>query len=166
MNELKEMEDLRQKFAYFPPFDINTITKILPHRYPFLLVDGITEFREDGVSGYKMLSMSEPHFQGHFPSQPVYPGVLQIETVAQIGACWILSRLENVGKIAYLMSVEEAKFRRLAIPGMRLDIDGRITHLKTRTGRFEAEITSDGKVVSNVTILFAFQKDASGNSRD
>jgi beta-hydroxyacyl-ACP dehydratase FabZ len=156
------MNDLRDVFAYVPPFDCSTIVKILPHRYPFLLVDGITEFRPDGVKGYKNLTMNEEVFQGHFPGHPVYPGVLQIETIAQVGACWILARKENMGKIAYLMTVEEAKFRRPALPGMRLEVDGIITNLKSRTGRFEAEITCDGKTISSATILFAFQKGESG----
>lgn len=150
------------QFLFHPPFDSTVVQKILPHRYPFLLVDGITAFEDNIVRGYKNLSNAEPVFNGHFPGQPIYPGVLQVETVAQVGACWILSRKENVGKIAFLMSVEEAKFRRPALPGMRLDVEGVITNLKSRTGRFQAEVTSDGKVVSNVTILFAFQKSEHG----
>ncbi|HMX61673.1 MAG TPA: 3-hydroxyacyl-ACP dehydratase FabZ [Candidatus Sumerlaeota bacterium] len=159
--------DVRDLFIHFPPFDCRIISRIIPHRHPFLLPDGITEFTHDGVKGFKNISISDPVFQGHFPGEPVYPGVLQIETVAQIGACWILARKENVGKIAYLMSVEEAKFRRAVTPGMRLDVVGKITNLKSRTGRLSAEVLVDGKVVSNVTILFAFQRgesdSASGN---
>ncbi|MBI1290017.1 3-hydroxyacyl-ACP dehydratase FabZ [bacterium] len=158
------MSDLSEVFAYVPPFDCSTIVKILPHRYPFLLVDGITEFRSDGVDGYKNLTFNEGFFQGHFPGHPVYPGVLQIETIAQVGACWILARKENVGKIAYLMTVEEAKFRRPALPGMRLDVRGSISNLKSRTGRFVAEITCEGKPISSATILFAFQRGESGES--
>ncbi len=153
------MSDLSETFLYLPPFGIETIKKIIPHRYPFLLVDGIEEFGEDTMKGHKNLSAGEPVFQGHFPQKAIYPGVMQIETVAQVGATWILARKENIGKIAYLMSVEEAKFRRPALPGMRLDIHGRITNLKSRTGRLQAEILSEGKVISNVTILFAFSKD-------
>jgi beta-hydroxyacyl-ACP dehydratase FabZ len=159
---VESVASVRDLFLYVPPFDTRVIQRIIPHRHPFLLVDGITEFTPDSVSGYKYLSIAEPVFQGHFPGEPVYPGVLQIETVAQVGACWILGRRENQGKIAYLMSVEEAKFRRPAVPGMRLDVHGKITNLKSRTGRLAAEVTVDGKVISNVTILFAFQKGDAG----
>lgn len=158
-------EDLRDKFGFWPPFGAETIRKIIPHRYPFLHVDQMTTFYEDGMEGYKLLSSGEPCFQGHFPDQPIFPGVLQIETAAQVGACWILSLRENLGKIAYLMSVEEAKFRRPAIPGMRLDVKGRIRNLKSRTGRLQAEVTSDGQLISNVTLLFAFQKEDNGAGR-
>lgn len=154
---------LEESFAYLPPFGVQTIEKIIPHRHPFLLVDGITEFREDGVSGFKNLTANEAVFTGHFPGIPVYPGVLQIETMAQVGACWILGRKENLGKVAYLMSAESAKFRRPAEPGMRLDVYGTIRNLKSRTGRLDAEITCDGVVISSASILFAFQKDDRGS---
>jgi beta-hydroxyacyl-ACP dehydratase FabZ len=154
------MSDLSATFAHIPPFGIDTILKIIPHRYPFLLVDRITEFTENSVKGIKNLTVNEGVFQGHFPGQPVYPGVLHIETMAQVGACWILSRRENLGKVAYLMTVEEAKFRRPALPGMRLEISGVISNLKSRTGKLTANITCEGQELSSAIILFAFQKDA------
>lgn len=145
-------------FAHPAPYGINVIKRILPHRYPFLLVDGITELREDGVRGFKNLSANEEVFQGHFPQEAVYPGVLIIETVAQVGACWILSRHENLGKTAYLMTVESAKFRKPAVPGHRLDVNGTITNLKSRTGRLTSEVHIDGVLIAEVTVTFAFQK--------
>lgn len=154
--------DFDEVFAFTPPFGVPTIEKILPHRHPFLLVDGMTEFREDGMRGFKNLSANEGVFVGHFPGHPVYPGVLQVETMAQVGACWILARRENLGKVAYLMSMESAKFRRPAEPGMRLEVNGVVKNLKSRTGRLEAEITCEGAVISSATILFAFQKDDRG----
>jgi len=145
-------------FLYEPPFGVETIKKIIPHRYPFLLVDGITSFGEDTVVGYKNLSANEEVFQGHFPGEPVYPGVLVVESVAQVGACWILSHTEHAGKTAYLMSIETAKFRRPVRPGDKLIIDGKITNLKSRTGKLTAEILVDEKKVADVAVLFAFQQ--------
>lgn len=150
-------------FAFAPPYGVETIKKIIPHRYPFLLVDGITELGDDYVRGFKNLTANEHLFQGHFPAQAVYPGVLQIETMAQVGACWILSLEQNLGKTAYLMSVEYAKFRAPLFPGDRADVYGKITSVKSRTGRLEGTITVNGRVVSEAAILFAFQKADIGN---
>lgn len=150
-------------FTYAAPFGVETIKKIIPHRYPFLLVDGITELGEDYVKGFKNLTISDEVFAGHFPHQAVYPGVLQIETIAQVGACWILSLEQNLGKTAYLMSVEYAKFRAPLFPGDRAEVYGKITSVKSRTGRLEGNITVNGRVVSEAAILFAFQKADVGN---
>jgi len=146
------------EFCYEAPYGVETIKKIIPHRYPFLFVDGITETGPDWCRGFKLLTVSEEVFQGHFPGHPVFPGVLQIELIAQIGACWILSRPEHQGKVAYLMSVESAKFRRPVQPGDRLDVHGKITNLKSRTGRLEGQIFVGDTLVSEATVMFAFSK--------
>jgi 3-hydroxyacyl-[acyl-carrier-protein] dehydratase len=147
-------------FVYKAPFGTDIIRKIIPHRYPFLLVDRVTEMGEDYVRAYKNLTANEEVFQGHFPQEPVYPGVMHIETMAQAGACWILSREENVGKVAYLMTIEMAKFRRPVGPGDRLDIFGRITKLKGRIGWIECTIHVDDKLISEANFTFAFQRGA------
>ncbi|MDK2970484.1 MAG: hypothetical protein PWP23_239 [Candidatus Sumerlaeota bacterium] len=151
---------MSEVFAYKPPFGIETIKKILPHREPFLLVDEITHLDVDSVRGIKRVSPDESFFEGHFPGNPVLPGVLHIEIMAQVGACWILSRTEHLGKIAYLMTVESAKFRAPVGPGTELDVFGRISSLRSRTGRLDATIHVDGKIVSEAAIFFAFMKGA------
>ena len=103
--------------------DIKQIMEILPHRYPFLLVDR-AEMMEDGKGaiGYKNVTINEPFFQGHFPNEPVMPGVLIVEALAQVGAIAILSQEAYKGKIAYLGSIKEAKFRRMVKPGDTLKL--------------------------------------------
>jgi len=151
-------------FLYKTPFGVETIMKIIPHRYPMLLLDRVTELGESAVRAEKCLTINEGVFEGHFPDHPVFPGVLQIEVMAQAGAVWVLSKPENAGKIAYLMKVTEAKFRRPAVPGDRLMVHGILSNLKSRTGQIEATISVDEKVISSATIFFAFQKDAGAAS--
>mgnify|MGYP000307394902 FL=1 len=90
--------------------DINDIQKIIPHRYPFLLVDCVEEMEPVRAVGYKNVTMNEPFFQGHFPQQPVMPGVLIIEALAQVGAIAVLSLPENKGKLAFFGGIKNAKF--------------------------------------------------------
>jgi len=156
--------EIEDKFVFTPPFGSETIKKIIPHRHPFLMVDRILDFNETGVTGVKNLSDSDPVFQGHFPGEPVYPGVLQIEVLAQVGACWMLAHKEHFGKIAYLLSVESAKFRRMAIPGMQLIVRADMTSLKGRIGRLDGKIYSDDQLISEAKILFAFQKKENGEN--
>lgn len=142
-------------WIHTPPFGEATIKKIIPHRYPFLLIDRILELGWRHMRAYKNLSLNEEVFQGHFPNHPVYPGVLHIESLAQMGAVWILNQEQNRGLNAFLLKVEEARFRRPVGPGDRLELFGQITHLKARTGRMEGRITVDGKTVSESTVMFS-----------
>ncbi|MEQ8822555.1 MAG: 3-hydroxyacyl-ACP dehydratase FabZ [Sumerlaeia bacterium] len=143
-------------FLFTPPFGVEVIKQIIPHRYPFLLIDRITAMGEDWVQGYKNLSANEGVFDGHFPQEPVYPGVMMIETFAQAGACWILSHREHHGKLAYLMTIESAKFRSKAVPGDRIEIDGKITNLRSRTGRIVGKLTVEDRLICEATLTFAF----------
>jgi 3-hydroxyacyl-[acyl-carrier-protein] dehydratase len=149
-------------FIHQPPFGIDVIKKIIPHRYPFLLVDGITELGDDYIRGYKNLSANEHVFEGHFPGEPIYPGVLQIESMAQAGACWILNRPGYEGQIAYLMTVDHVKLRRPARPGDRLDLYGQITNLKKRTGRLVSKIHVGDTLISEMEIVFALGNNNNG----
>ena len=110
------------------PLEIDDILKILPHRYPFMLVDRIIEHvpEEDKIVGLKNLTFNETFFQGHFPDNPVMPGVLQLEAMAQVAGVMLNSKSGNEGKIAYFMSINNAKFRRMVKPGdqLRIVIEG------------------------------------------
>ena len=115
--------------------DIKEIMEILPHRYPFLLVDKVTEIEEGkSVKAYKNVSMNEYFFQGHFPVEPVMPGVLIIEALAQAGAVALLSKEEFKGKIAYFAGINNAKFRRKVVPGDTLRLEVELTKIRGRAG--------------------------------
>ncbi len=101
-----------------PVYDINQISKMLPHRYPFLLVDKIIEISDDGIVGVKNVTMNEPFFQGHFPDNPVMPGVLQIEAMAQVGGIFALSTVDTPEKYStYFLRIDKVRFKRKVIPG-------------------------------------------------
>lgn len=135
--------------------DINEIKKILPHRYPFLLVDRIEEM-EPGVKavGYKNVTVNEPFFQGHFPEYPVMPGVLLIEALAQVGAVAILSLEENKGKLAFFGGIKNAKFRKQVVPGDVVRLETEIIKCKGPMGVGRAIATVDGKMAAEAEISF------------
>ncbi len=147
-------------FIHQAPFGVLTIQKIIPHRYPFLLVDEVLELGEMSFRAAKNLTVNEEFFVGHFPGAPVYPGVLQIETMAQAGAVWVLNQPDQAGRIAYLMKVEEARFRNPAVPGDRLEIIGDVKSYKGRTGTCDIRIEVRGREISSATILFAIPKES------
>jgi 3-hydroxyacyl-[acyl-carrier-protein] dehydratase len=136
--------------------DINMIQKILPHRYPFLLVDRILEVDEKHSVGIKNVTINEPFFQGHFPGHPVMPGVLIIEAMAQVGGCGALNAQDNIGKIAYFLGINNAKFRKIVIPGDTLRIE--VTYIKRKlsilTCTGVAKVGDD--VVAEADMMFAF----------
>lgn len=135
--------------------DVNEIKKIIPHRYPFLLVDCIEEL-EPGVKavGYKNVTVNEPFFQGHFPQQPVMPGVLIIEALAQVGAVAVLSLEENKGKLAFFGGIKNAKFRKQVVPGDVLKLETEIIKSKGPMGVGKAVATVNGKVAAEAEISF------------
>jgi 3-hydroxyacyl-[acyl-carrier-protein] dehydratase len=128
--------------------NINEIMKFLPHRYPFLLVDRITDLKP-GVSatGLKNVTMNEPFFQGHFPGQPIMPGVLIIEAMAQVaGVMAFRSGME--GKSVYFMSIDNVKFRRPIVPGDQVIMDIKVLKQRGNVWKFSGSATVEGKVVS------------------
>lgn len=138
--------------------NIQEIQKIIPHRYPFLLVDRITDF-EAGVwaKGIKCVSANEMQFLGHFPEYPVMPGVLMIEALAQTGAVAILAMEENKGKIAFFGGIKNARFRRQVIPGDVMEMEVRIIKQKGPIGIGEGTVTVNGKVAVTAELTFAIQ---------
>lgn len=132
------------------------IQEILPHRYPFLLVDKIVEC-EPGkyAKGIKCVSANEMHFMGHFPGHPVMPGVLIIEALAQVGAVALLTEEENKGKLAFFGGIKNARFKRQVEPGDVLNLECTLTTRKGPVGFGEAIATIDEKIVAKAEISFA-----------
>jgi len=134
----------------------NQIQEIIPHRYPFLLVDKITEL-EAGIkaTGIKNVTANEYFFLGHFPQEHVMPGVLIIEALAQVGAVALLSLEENKGKIAYFGGIKKAKFKRKVIPGDTLTLETEIIRSMAGVGIGKAIAYSDGEVCAEAELTFA-----------
>ena len=132
------------------------IMNTIPHRYPFLLIDTIEEV-EEGVKavGKKCVSVNEPFFQGHFPGNPVMPGVLKIEALAQVGAVAMLSIPEMKGKTAYFAGIDKARFRRKVCPGDVLMLETSIIKIKGPMGIGKAVATVDGVKVAEAELIFA-----------
>ena len=135
--------------------DIKEIMEIIPHRYPFLFVDKILELTPgESAIGIKNVSIDEPFFQGHFPAEPVMPGVLILEAMAQVGAVAVLSLPEMKGKIAYFAGVKEAKFRKKVVPGDTLRMEVKMTSLRSRFGVSEAKAYVGEDLVCEATLSF------------
>jgi len=128
--------------------NINEIMQHLPHRYPFLLVDRIVDLQPGkGITGIKNVTFNEPFFQGHFPGQPIMPGVLIIEAMAQVaGIAAFSSGME--GKAVYFMSIEKAKFRRPVVPGDQLRLEIKVLQHRGNVWKFSGAATVDGKLAS------------------
>lgn len=132
------------------------IMEILPHRYPFLMVDKLLELVPGQKAiGIKNISINEPFFAGHFPAKPVMPGVLMIEAIAQVGACALLSDDRYKGRIVYLAGINKIRIRRMAVPGDSMYIMSELITVKGTIGKGKGEITIDGKLVCEGEFLFA-----------
>ncbi|MGI5839690.1 MAG: 3-hydroxyacyl-ACP dehydratase FabZ [bacterium] len=136
--------------------DIRAIQSILPHRYPFLLIDRIVEM-EPGkrAVAIKNVTANEPFFPGHFPGRPVMPGVLLVEAMAQTGAVAILSLPEQQGKIGYFAGIDKARFRQPVVPGDQLRIDVVLTKIRGSVGKGSGKIFVDGDIVAEAEMMFA-----------
>lgn len=138
--------------------DIQEIKEVLPHRYPFLLVDKVLE-KEEGkrVVGLKNVTANEPFFQGHFPDYPVMPGVLIVEALAQVGAIAVLDMEKNKGKIGFLAGIDKCRFKRQVKPGDQLLLEVEILRMKGPIGKGKGIATVDGELVCEAEIMFAIQ---------
>ena len=135
-------------------FDIQEILGLLPHRYPFLLIDRVVEFeRGKRLVALKNVTYNEPFFQGHFPDYPIMPGVLVIEAMAQAGAIIMMSEIpDREKKLAVFTGIERAKFRRPVTPGDQLRIEVDVLAFKSRLGRMEAKAFVEGKLACQATL--------------
>jgi len=145
-----------QPYGYLGPLDTVMIQELLPHTYPFLLIDRVLEVAPDGqrLRALKNVTFNEPYFPGHFPGEPVMPGVLQVEAMAQAGGVLLLHHEMYAGRRAYLLSVDRVKFRRRIVPGDQLifEVDSKV--LKQRSARVDARALVDGKLVAEAQIQF------------
>ncbi len=136
--------------------DINQIKKIIPHRYPFLLVDKIVELEEGKRAvGIKNVSANEEYFNGHFPEYPVMPGVLIIEALAQVGAVAVLSMEENRGRLAFFAGIDKCRMKRQVKPGDQLRLEVEMTRMRGTFGKGKAVATVDGEVAVEAELMFA-----------
>ena len=135
-------------------FDIQEILGLLPHRYPFLLIDRIVEFEPTKrVVAIKNITINEPFFQGHFPGYPIMPGVLVVEAMAQAGAIIMMAAIQDRdNKLVVFTGIERAKFRRPVTPGDQLRIEVDVLSIKTRVGRIEGKAFVDGKLACQATL--------------
>lgn len=144
--------------------NINEIIKILPHRYPFILVDRITHIKKGhSIIGIKNVTMNEPQFTGHFPDNPVMPGVLIIEALAQLSAILVAQSMTTMdNKEVFFMSIQDAKFRQIVQPGDTLEMHSTITQNRGAVWKFTAHAKIDGKIVSECDFTAMVQDNGEG----
>lgn len=143
--------------------DIYEILKFLPHRYPFLLIDRVLEADEKRFRALKNVSFNEPHFQGHFPSYPIMPGVLLIEAMAQGSVAVVTKQPEfKPGGLVFLVGVEEARFKKPVVPGDTLILEGELLAYRRGLGKVKVEARVEGELRAEATLSFVLRSDTGG----
>ncbi|HDZ22840.1 hypothetical protein LCGC14_0203380 [marine sediment metagenome] len=138
-----------------PVLDVRKIMRLLPHRYPFLMVDRLLSLEGDTRAiGIKNVTINEPYFQGHYPSQPIMPGVMILEAMAQLSGLLLSRRLEHAGKVAVLLSMDRVKMRRPVRPGDQLILEAEAVHVRPRTGHCRCRALVDNEVAAEAEIKF------------
>lgn len=144
--------------------DIREIMTILPHRYPMLLIDRITELEPmKSARGYKNITANEPMFTGHFPGNPILPGVYMVEALAQLGGTCVLMPGDMARKLVYLVGIDKVKFRRPVVPGDRLDMEARLGKTRRNIGWVTVEATVDGQLACSGELMFSIGGDATSS---
>jgi beta-hydroxyacyl-ACP dehydratase FabZ len=147
--------------------DVRQIMSVLPHRYPLLLIDRITDLQPMKLArGYKNITANEPVFQGHFPGNPLLPGIYMVEALAQLGGTAILQPGDGARKVPYLAGIDKVKFRRPVTPGDRLDMEARVIRTRLNIGWVEAEARVDGKLACSGTLMFSVGGDTLDDTFD
>ncbi len=137
--------------------DIQEIISILPHRFPFLLVDKVIECDDEKhIVGIKNVTMNEPFFVGHFPNKPIMPGVLQIEAMAQVGGLLLSRIVGQKGNIPLFMAIDKARFRRMVVPGDQLRITADIINRRSNVIRLQCSASVDGQLASEAELMCMF----------
>ena len=153
--EQRSETQLRSSLIRAPKLDIRSVQRILPHRYPMLLIDRVVSVEKDRRAiGIKNVTINEPYFTGHYPGQPIMPGVLIIEAMAQLGGILLSQKLEHTGKVAVLLSLDRVKFRHAVTPGDQLIIEALARRVKSRTGEVFCQARVHGELAAEAEIRF------------
>jgi beta-hydroxyacyl-ACP dehydratase FabZ len=146
---------------------VREIMTILPHRYPMLLIDRITELEPMTYArGYKNVTANEPMLTGHFPGNPLLPGVYMIEALAQLGGIIVLEPGDMARKLVYLVGIDKVKFRRPVVPGDRLDMEARMLRTRRNVGWVSVKASVEGKLACSGELMFSIGADATSTAYD